>query len=139
MKRLLIILTLLVSLTSFATVKPLPWDKPLVKKTFKVCSPITEVDIFMDYSQYPYGYLSVIVKRPYAYTTCEYTTIEVWGKMKFRVSAFPTTYQWLWGWVSFTVTIPANSNIGYINSPLQEGEEYDVNTYMSPGYLDYCY
>lgn len=136
MKHLFLIITLLAGTIANATVtKPLPWDGPL----YHTCSPITEVDVFHDGGIPPYGYVSVTVKRPFAYTTCEYTTIQVWVKTRF-VFGFPhpTTY-YIWNWMSFGITIPANQDTGYGTYVLQEGEDVDVTKYNSPGYLDPCY
>lgn len=140
MKQLLLTMMLFVGaiITNANLVKQLPWDKPLVK-TFKVCSPISQLDVWYDYGGYPYGYLMVQVKRPFAYTICEYTTIQVWVKTRFRVGfSFPPVYQWYWNWMSFGITIPANEIKASSYYILKQGDEVDPNTYMSPGYLETC-
>lgn len=138
MKHLLLSFVLLIGtqITNATSIKPLPWDKPITK-SIRVFSPITEVDIWLETSVTP-NRVDITVKRPFAYTTCEYTTIQVWGKVRF-LYGFPRTAYYLWTWISCTVTIPAYSDTGYTSFYLKDGEEVDVNTYMSPGYLDYCY
>jgi hypothetical protein len=142
MKQLLLIITLLVGTIANASItKPLPWDKPLTK-SYKVYSPISEVDVWYEsYGGYPYGYLMVEVTRPFAYNICEYTTIQVWVKTRFRVGGgfgTPPVYQWIWNWMSFGITIPANEIKGNSIYILKENDEVDANTYMSPGYLEPC-
>lgn len=139
MKHLLLIITLLAgTITNASVTKPLPWD--ITPKTFKQYSPITEVIVFKDGGVSPYGYISVTVKRPFTYNICEYTTIQVWVKTKYSFGFPPhRTTEYIWNWMSFSITIPAGKDIGYSTYMLQEGEDVDVNTYMSPGYLDPCY
>lgn len=141
MKRLLLTLTLFLgTLIASASTQPLPWDKPI--KSYKVFSPIASVDVWYEsYGGYPNGYLMVEVFRPFAYTICEYTTIQVWVKTRFRVGGGfgkPPVYQWIWNWMSFGITIPAGQIKGYSIYILQENDEVDANTYMSPGYLETC-
>jgi hypothetical protein len=138
MKHLLLIITLLAGTIANASVtKPLPWDKPIIK-TVKVFSPISELDIWYDYATSTYGSLWIMVKRPYAYTTCEYTTVSVKIKAKIYFG-WPRTAQWVWTYIAISVTIPANQDTGFAIYDLREGEEVNVNDYVSDGYLDYCY
>lgn len=128
MKKLLLLLTMFISLVVIA--KPLPQNKHVAFKTREVPT----VDVWYETSE---RRVDITVRRAFAYTTCEYTTVQVRLYTSFKYG-WPRQTYWTWLWCSCSVTIPAGSDTGYFSFYLKDGEQIDVNQYMVDP-LQYCY
>lgn len=147
MKKLLAILV--VVLISFSVeAKPLPksipaWDIPLYKSPKN----ITYTSVYLCTAcGAPYGRLDIHLQRAFAYTTCEYTSVNVLIYSRFGFGGFPRKYFWNWSWTSFTLTFPANSADAWVSWNLTEGQQVhiDGNNEVIPtdiivGDVYYCY
>lgn len=146
MKKLLTILVVvLVSLSTEA--KPLPksipvWDIPLYKSPKNI--PYTSVYLCTGCGS-PYGRIDITVDRGFAYTTCEYTTVQVLIYQSFNYG-WPRQTYWAWIWTSFSITIPAGSQSAYVNYQLRSGEQVHVDgnsevisSDVQTDNLAYCY
>lgn len=131
MKRLFLILLMLVSISSFASIQYLEWDKSL----HEVHKPLTptvyylHVD-YVDAQHTSYGYPVLMF---YVYATENVSTpwraeIVVQAYFRSRSTGWPPVWQWGWGTIIYDVDIPANTYGITTDQVLYNGEQFHIDS-----------
>lgn len=124
MKRVLLIIALFFSVSSFAA----PWD--ITTQQVRTLPNVIYTDAFVWNAAYtPSGQTEIAIVVPLDDYTGNYTsraTVSVYGYYRKTQLGFPQVY-WEWGYKEFTVDIPPNSNEGFQSYVLHAGETFDMS------------
>jgi hypothetical protein len=120
MKRLLLIISLFISVTSFAA----PWD------IIKTLPNVLHVHGFVWHAAYtPSGQDELAVTVYLDEPTGNYdsrVTVSVYGNYRKTQLGWPQVY-WEWGYKEFTIDLPPNSSDGMQNYTLHAGESFNMS------------
>lgn len=130
MKRLLLIIALFISVSSFAA----PWDIT-TQQQIKTLPNVIYTDAYVWHAQYtPSGkdeLVAFVNLDDYTGNYISRATVSVYGYYRHTQLGWPQVY-WQWGYKQVTIDLPPNVNEGSVRYILQTGETFDMSGMLTP-------